>query len=198
MTTTTDLQQPQQVFMVGEHVFKTKKEAQDFQRRPKILEALKPHVGDNEDLANWIVENQEGVREAFDVGTIKRVSKSERNKLSKALENLAELGDPKFAFLVDNSEAIVDSFRWPSVKRMDDEEKATAALEAITALANGNGQLAQFVVTNRENILEAFDAGKVKRKPNPAAMAALAAHREKVAAEKAAREEAEAAEASEG
>ena len=165
--------------------FDTKREAQDYLRRPKILEAINKIVGSgNEELATWLVENQENVQDALQAGTIKRVSKSERNKLDKALTAVVELNNPKLAFIAENRDAILETFRWPSTKRMDDEQKAQAAKEALTLAASGQEEVADFVIEHKAAILEAYEAGRVKREINPKAMEALAAYRAKKAAEK--------------
>jgi hypothetical protein len=93
--------------------------------------------------------------------------------------------------VVDNSEAVLDSFRWPSVKRMTDDEKAVAARNSLTALSEGNEDLANWIVANKDAVLEAFKAGIEKREVSPKASEALAAYRAKMAAEKAAKAAAE-------
>lgn len=174
--------------------FDTKAEALDYLRRPKILEAMTKAAGGNKELADWLVEHQEQVEMAFETGTIRRVSKSEHKKLKAALDHIAEVlkDDKKAAFAVDNVAAIADSFRWPSVKRMDDAEKATAAKNTLVAASEGNEELADWVLANKDAVLEAYEAGKEKRQVNPKAAEALAAYRAKKAAEKAAQEAAQA------
>ena len=168
--------------------FDTKKEAQDYLRRPKIKETMMKVANDQEDLVNWLIENQETVEAAFEVGTIKRVTKSDRKKLEKALEAVSEAEhNPATAFLVEHADAIQESFRWPSVKRMDEEEKLEAAKEKLTN-ASDNTELADWVVENRDAVLEAYKAGIKKRKVNPKAAEALAAYRKRKADEKAAKE----------
>ena len=174
--------------------FDTKAEALDHLRRPKIEEALAKCTDGNADLAKWLLDNQEVVEDAFDSGTIKRVTKSERKKLTAALAHAATLGDKKLAFLVDNKEAVAEGFRWPAVKRMDDAAKAIAAKASLVAASNGNEGLADWAIANKDAILEAYQAGKVKRKVSEKATAALAAYREKKAAEKAANTASEASE----
>lgn len=173
--------------------FETKQEALDFMRRPKIKEALMKLTDGAEDLCDWLIDNQDVVENAVSTGTIRRVTKSERNKLQKALEHAVALNDKKLDFLTENAEAIVETFRWPTVKRMTDEEKAVAARNTLlTATAdedgNGNEQLADYVIKNQEAILECYEAGKVKRKVSDKAMEALAKYRAEKAAEKAAAE----------
>lgn len=178
-----------QVFMTPDgKAFDSKKEAEDYLRRPKIEEALKAISNNNKELVNWLIDNQEKVEMAFEVGTIRRVSKSDHKALEKALEHLKTIEDPKLAFLQENVAAIQESFRWPSVKRMDESEKATAARNSLVAASEGNEELAVWIIANKDNVLQAYEAGKVKRELNPKAAQGLAEYRAKKAAEKAAKE----------
>ena len=169
--------------------FDTKAEAMDHMRLPLVRAQMLGVTGGNEELTDWLVENQEVVEDAFEVGTIKRVTKAEHKKLTQALEALAEMDNApvKVKFLQDNIEAIQTSFRWPSVKRMSDEEKDAATKNTLVA-ASDNEDLALYVIENKEAILEAFGAGKVKREVNPKAKAALEEYRAKKKAEKEAAE----------
>jgi hypothetical protein len=176
-------------------VFATKKEALDYLRRPKIKAALQKVAPDNADLVDWLLENQEKVEMSFEVGTIRRVTKVERNKLEKALKHMAdEYGsDNKLSFLVDNLGAIAESFRWPSVARMDEDEKRVAARNSLVLAAEGNEKLAEWIMANKDAVLSAYEAGIEKRQINPKAAEALAVYRAQKAAEKAAAEAAAAA-----
>ena len=168
--------------------FSTKAEANDYLRRPKIKEALMKLTSNNEELSDWLIENQETVNDAFDTGTIKRVTKSEKKKLEAALQAIVAADNKDFAFIADNHEAVAESFRWPKVARMDNDEKAAAAKETLMAASENNQQLSDWVLENKEAVLEAFDAGKKKRVPSPKAQEALKKWREEKAAEKAAAE----------
>mgnify|MGYP000014360760 FL=1 len=167
--------------------FDTKSEALTYLRRPKIKEAMLKVTGKNAELTDWLIEHQEAVEIAFETGTIRRVTKVEHNKLAKAIDALKEIqGNPKIAFLQDNAGAILDSFRWPSVKRMDEGEKTTAARNSLVAASEGNEELAAWVIANKDAVLSAYEAGVEKRQVNPKAQEALAAYRAKKAAEKSA------------
>ncbi len=170
-------------------VFDTKTEALNYIRRPKIADALKVATGGNKELAEWLLNHQEQVEMAFETGTIRRVTKVEHNKLVKAIEHMKTISDPKLTFLQDAADAIIDSFRWPSVKRMTDEEKATAAKNTLVAASEGNEELAEWILKNKDSILAAYEAGIEKRQINPKAAEALAAYRAKMAAEKAGKTE---------
>ena len=99
-------------------LFDTKAEAMSYLQRPKQTEAFKAFVGDNPDLITWLLDNRSEVESAFESAKIKRVTKSEKNALKKALDAIKAAEDKAFAFVVEHSDAILNSFRWPSVKRM--------------------------------------------------------------------------------
>lgn len=162
--------------------FDTKQDAVDHMRLPKIKAALTKLAKGNNELVNWLVEKQETVESAFEVGTIQRVTKSERNKLQKALEAIAEVGNSKFAFVTENAGAILDSFRWPKVNRMNEEAKAFATRNSL--ILAGNEEVADWVIANKDAILEAYKAGVEKREVSTKAVEALAAYRAKKAIEK--------------
>lgn len=168
--------------------FDTVKEAQDHMRLPKIKAALMTLTSGNKELTDWLVAQQETVEMAFEVGTIRRVTKVERNKLKKALDAIKEVTDSKFKFVQENADALLESFRWPSVTRMKDEEKAEAARKSLVAAAEGNEKLAAWIIENKDGIVAAFNAGVEKREVSPKATAALEVYRAKKAAEKAAKE----------
>lgn len=177
--------------------FDTKEEAIAHIRRPLITTALLAIAGMTSEMADWILNNKEVVEVAFESGTVRRVTKAEGKKLDKAVEALKQIeGNKDLAFLIENAAAVRESFRWPSVKRMTDEEKVTLATNTIVA-ASDNADLAAWIIANKDAILAAYEAGVQKRQVNPAAADALAKYREQKAAEKAAKEAA-AAKAAEG
>jgi len=146
----------------------------------------------NVELSDWLVEHRELVTDAFSTGTIRRVTKAEKKKLHAALEAIVAADNKDFAFIADNHEAMEETFRWPTVKRMDEHEKMQAAQTTIQEASN-NPDLAAWSVENKEGILKAFEAGKVKRTVSPKAQEALAKYREELKEKKA--QEAAAAEA---
>ena len=186
------LDQIKQVFTLPgvDRTFESKAEAADYLRRPKVLEALNKLTEGNAELNTWLFDSRESVEMAFETGTIKRVTKQEAKKLGEALDYIANTlaGDKKAAFVVENIAAVKDSFRWPTVKRMTDEEKATAARNSLVATTGGQEDLAVWILANKDAILEAFQAGVVKRAMPQSTLDNLAAWRAKQAAEKAAKE----------
>lgn len=184
------MEQLRQVYMTPDgEKFATKAEAMDHLRRPQIKAALANVTSGNPQLSEWLLEHQESIESAFEIGTVKRVSKSEKKQLRKALDELLEIDNPRLKFLQDNADAVFDSFRWPKVQRMDDEQKAIAARNSIAALDDADEELAEWVLANKDAILEAYTAGKPKRKVSPKAAEALAAYRAEQARLKAEQEE---------
>jgi hypothetical protein len=170
-------------------VFATAAEAHAHIRAPLVAAAMLAVAGGDQSLATFLIENKEELVDAFEVGTVARVTKQEKKKLVKALEELATIDNPKLAFLKDNASAIESSFRWPTVKRMTQEEKDQATFDTLVGLADENA--AKWIIANKDAILASYQAGIEKRQPNPKAMEALAASREKRMAEAAARKAAE-------
>jgi hypothetical protein len=172
--------------------FDSKAEAMDHMRRPVITEALNGLIDDNAELVTWLIDNRTQIEDAFEAGTIKRVSKSEKNQLEKALKAISDANEPKFKFVADNAAAILDTFRWPKVTRMDADEKTAVVKTELTTLADGNADVADFVIENKTAILEAYEAGRVKRALNPKAKEGLARYQAEKAAAKAAAQTTEA------
>ena len=187
-----------QKFEVAGQFFDTKAEATDFLRKPKVIAALNAITSGNAEVNEWLYENQELLEDIFSAGTIQRVTKAEKKKIAESfnyLKNMEEV--PKqLAFLVENAGAFQESFRWPSVKRMEATEKATLIKTSLDG-ATGNEKLTEWIIASFDKIKECFEAGKIKREVAPAAAAGLALYREKKAAEKAAEEAAKAAETAE-
>ena len=184
-----------QVFQAADGTtFDSKAEAQDYMRKPKIRAALMTATQGNEELSDWLVENKDKLQDVFGIGTVKRVTKAERNKLKKALDAVAEQheGENKFSFLIEHADAIAKTFKWPNQKRLDADEKAAAIKSSLVEMVGeDNSEVAEWIASNVETIEEAYEAGKPKREPSPKAMEALAAYQAKRKAEK---EKAEASE----
>jgi len=160
----------------------SKQAAMDHLRKPAVLAAAMTLTGGKKDLANWIIANQERIEVAFESGVIRRVTKAETKQLEKALTALKEIeGNPNIRFLQENADAIKESFRWPSVTRMTPEEKLTAARNTLTAAAEGDEAVANWVIEHRDEVLEVYKAGVVKRPMSEKALAALQEYRAKQA-----------------
>jgi hypothetical protein len=152
-----------QVYMVEGVAFDTAAEAREFMRQPQVKAAVSVLVGGDANFMQFLLTNQDEIEKAFESGVIARVTKAERTKLNKAFDYIAEAlkGDGKAKFVVDNIEAAKESFRWPAVKRLSDDEKAAATLAALTKLADE--KVAGWLLTNKVALLGAYGAGVEKR-----------------------------------
>jgi hypothetical protein len=176
-------------FMVDGKFFATKAEANDFVARPKKVAALNKIKGSNTELVGFLIDHQDDLEGAFESGKSRRVLKTERNKLSRALKYIADTlkDDHRAAMVLDNVEQIAASFKWPAVKKMEEAEQAATVNTSILAIVDGNQEVATWVIANKDAILEGFEAGVEKRVVSEKTMNALAAAREKLAAAKAER-----------
>ena len=150
-------------YMVDGQVFNTAAEANDYARLPVVKEALSVLVKGDEGFVKFLLDNQDEIQKAFEAGVIARVTKAERAKLGKAMDYICEKlkDEPKAKFVVENAVAIKESFRWPGVKRLSPEEKATETLSVLTKLADETA--AKWLIDNKDALLAAYDAGIVKR-----------------------------------
>ena len=185
-----ELTAPVQAFVAADGTVFTgpdaKQKAIDHMRLPLITSAFMTLAKGNKEMTEYLIANEDEVVSAFETGTIKLVTKKERQPLEDALKKVVEVANPDFKFINDHSEAILESFRWPTVKRMSEEEKALAARNSLMALTNGNVELVDWILANKEGVMEAYEAGKVKRAVSDAGIKALEEYRAKKAAEKAA------------
>jgi hypothetical protein len=186
--TTTNTARPkvelQKGFMVDGRVFATKALAEEYLRGPEVLEALGKLAG-NADSAQWLFDNEAAIMATYKAGKIRRVSSKERKELEDALAKIES------GFLAVHRDAILSSFRWPTVSRVTDP--ASAVGEAFLELCDGNGDLADWLIANQEVLVATYDTGKVKREVSPKAIEALALYREQQKAAKALAAEVEAA-----
>ena len=163
--------------------FNSRAEALEALQKPLQMKAFNALTSDPE-LSEWLIESKEDIVGVFESSKIRRVSKSEKARLVKALEIAVErLADvPAAKFLIENAEQIAESFRWPSVKRGTPEEQAERHLAQLDAITEGNAELSAWILENKDAILEAYNAGKPKREVSPAAAAGLARWRAEQAA----------------
>ena len=161
--------------------FATKQEAIDHVRIPLIEAALNKLTQKNGDLVRWLVEKKDSIVEGFNAGKVQRVTKAERKALEKALFVVREMNHPGLVFISENVAAIVDSFKWPLRARMSQEDQAAAVKQAFVDLTtddagNGNDELVEWILANKDAILEAYEAGVEKRAVSEKATNALAAY----------------------
>lgn len=175
---------PEKVFRAPDGTLFTgpdaEKECIDYIRMPEVKAALAVLCEGNEELINALIEHQDEILKAFETGTIRRVSKKERKMLSDALEKIES------GFLKENAQAIIESFRWPTQKRLSEEEKKSSAIDNLATVFEDNDDLVEWIVEKRDELEEAFKAGRPKRQVPEKAMKALEEYRARKAAEKAA------------
>ena len=171
------------------HVFDTKKEAEDFLRKPLVIAALMALTSGNQELADWLYATREEIEDSFESDKIRRVTKQEAKKLEAALERIkvALADDKEAAFVVQHSEHIKDSFRWPKVARLSAEEATKQIRGRLEKIAtNGdevNHDLVSWLEAQKEQLVAAFATGIQKREVNEKAAAGLAAYQAKKKAE---------------
>jgi len=174
-----------QAFIVDGKTFDTKADAIRFIREPKVKAAIAALVPDNTELQVWLFENQEVVENAFETGTSRRVTKAEAKSLATALDAVEATADSRFEFLAEHKAAIISCFKWPTVKKMSDAEKALQCRNTIQSAEGGSEELANWAIANRDAILEAYVAGIEKRKVSDKASKGLLTYRTAKALEKA-------------
>jgi hypothetical protein len=173
-----------QVFMAEDgRIFESKADLIKSVGRPMVETAMK-ELGCDDELSAFLLDNEDEIKEIFEVGTIRRVTKSEYAKLDKAIVALKEIeGNKGIIFLQENASVIRDSFRWPTQRRLKPEEKLSIILANLNALTE-NGEVSNWIMENWENVEEAYKAGQVKRQISQKALDGLAAYRKKMAEEK--------------
>ena len=72
--------QIQSGFIVDGKVFATKSEAVDYIRLPAVTAALLGVASGDQALADFLLQNEDEIQNAFETGTIRRVTKAERKK----------------------------------------------------------------------------------------------------------------------
>ena len=172
----------QKGYLVDGQVFTTKAEAEEYMRIPQVKAAL-VELTEAEDSAEWILANKEAILESFKAGAIRRVSAAEKKELASALDKVTE------GFLNTHREAVIASFRWPTVSR--DSNADELIKEAFMELCEDNEALADWLIANKDNLNAAFITGKPKREVSQKAIDALAKYRAEMAAQKAELEAAE-------
>ena len=175
-------------FFVDGQRFNTRAEAADFLRTPAVKAALLGVAGGDQNVANFLFDNEDEIQACFETGTIRRVTKAERKKLQAAADLLKTNDDPKLKFFIENIDGMVESFRWPAVKRLKEEEKAVQIKAGLVKLADE--AFADWVLANQKAVLAAYEAGVEKREVSQKALDGLAAYRATQKAAKEAKEKA--------
>lgn len=174
-------------------VFGTKEEVIAYakQLRIPLIKAELAKLTDSPELIAWVMENREDVDSCFETTSIKRVTKKDRQSLKDALEAVSPI--PEASFLALHKEAIVESFRYPSTKRLTEEEKKTFIKNNLLSITENNVEVADWLIANKEAIDNAFETGIEKKPMNESALSGLAAYRAKMKAQKDAAEAKQAA-----
>ena len=173
-----------QVFQTPDgQTFNNRADAERHMRAPQIKAALLAVAGGQKELADALFENEADISGAFESGTIKRVTKAERNKLKAEVEKLVKNYGSEFKFITENKDCVIDSFRWPTQARLSNEEKEQLQLRTLTGIFDDE-KVAQWVIQERDRILAAYNAGKPERKISNAAQEGLALYRAMKDAEK--------------
>jgi hypothetical protein len=179
----------QKGYLFDGQVFSTMKELNDHKRLPQVKAALLKLADKNAELADWLLAKEDDILNTFGAGSVRRVTKAERKELAKALEHIADTlkDDNKAKFVVNNTQAILDTFKWPGQTRVKAEDKEAVVLAAFVELTDGNEDLAKWLAKSEDALEAAYSAGIVKREVSPETMAALATARDKRNAENAAK-----------
>ena len=163
-----------QVFQTPDgRVFNNRADAERHLRAPQIKAALLAVAGGSADLANALFENEGDISGAFESGTIKRVTKAERNKLKAEMDKLVAAHGATYKFIAENAAILVDSFRWPTQTRLTDEEKVALQQRTLMGVFNDDEKVVAWVIQEKERILAAYGAGKPERKVSNAAQEGL-------------------------
>jgi len=163
-------------FIVDGKTFETKAAANEYVKAPLIKAQVLKLAGGDAKLADWLLDNQTQILDAYGSVQIKRVTKQERKALEKALDAVKSAGGDATKFIVDHSQAILDSFRWPTVQRLSAEEKETATYDAILAVADDNEAIAKWLIANEVAVKAAY---VIKQEVNEEQLAKLRAGAEK-------------------
>ena len=175
--------------------FSTRAEAVEYLRKPQILDALNVLTDNNPNLSEWFYDNRDDVAGAFESGSVRRVTKSEHKQLAEGLEaviaHVATVPDTSktggMGFVAEHAAVISACFKWPTVKKLTDTEKAASSRKAMLALTD-NVEVVDWALANTQGLLAAFEAGKIKRVVSDAAAAGLTNYRMSMVAAKAVKE----------
>jgi hypothetical protein len=152
-------------------------------RKPLVVEAFKAFT-DNADLIQWTMENYDEIGSCFETGSVKRVTKKDKQALREALDSVKDIENAEW--LTVNAEAILGSFAWPRVKRLTEEEKKAFVKKNLLNITENNEEVSEWVIENKDKIDEAMEAGIEKKVMNEASLSGLQKYRAMMAEKKAA------------
>jgi len=190
MTTSTTEAMFKPVFQSNDgKIFDTKAELVDYYRLPKVKAAFMVLAENDVELTTWLMANEDIIKSAFDTGTIRRITKADSKKIDKALDVIDDLyatGNHKELAFLSEKRADLE-LKYKTQPRLKDEQKAKQAKDTLEVAAGETEGLADWCIDNRDAVLAAFEAGKIKRPVSPVASNALTEFRLKKAADKAAK-----------
>jgi len=167
--------------------FSSKEGVEEYVKEKAVKNALGELTNDQK-LVEFLVSNADEIKNAYETGSVRRVTKKEKAALNAALDAVNGIDNAALGFLKEHGLAILASFKWPTVKQLSDEEKLATQVNALNAITE-NEQLTDWLLESKEKIVEALNAGVIKREISEQAKAGLAKYRaEKAAAAKAAAE----------
>ena len=164
----------QKGYIYDNQIFPTLAAVEDYQRKPKVMAALKKLIDDTPS-EEWCYENRTTIIESFKVNNSRHFLKTEKAHLEKALKAVVAFGDVEFedatmtgmqkdmAFLLEHWEQSLNTFKWPTVKKLPEEDQIVAVHAALNAIEGSSEELSTWIYENIEDLTVALDTAKVKR-----------------------------------
>jgi len=187
--------QLQKGYIYDGKVFLTLNAVDDYKRGPKVKAALGKLIEDEASL-EWVYDNREDIVGSFKVGGSRHFLKTEKAQLRKALDATKLLGTMEtedttignlqkdMAFLLENLEQSYATFKWPTQKKIKDDERTILVKETLMSLEAASEEMIDWIISNIEALKVAYDTAKVKREVSQKATDGLNAYRLKKAIEK--------------
>jgi len=187
--------QLQKGYIYDNKVFLTLNAVDDYKRGPKVKAALGKLIEDEASL-EWVYDNREDIVGSFKVGGSRHFLKTEKAQLRKALDATKLLGTMEtedttignlqkdMAFLLENLEQSYATFKWPTQKKIKDDERAILVKETLMSLEAASEEMIDWIISNIEALKIAYDTAKVKREVSQKATDGLNNYRLKKAREK--------------
>jgi hypothetical protein len=157
--------------------FDNMKDAEEYLRKPKVIEALMDLTSIDEELSEWLYNQQELLEESFAVGSIRRFRKSDKKAYEKDLNTIKEKFQKELPWLAEHGLKI--NISWPKQRKIDETEKNTLIINSLAAARDE--ETAKWCVENQTKLMEAFEAGKEKREAPKEGTQALFIHHTKMA-----------------
>jgi hypothetical protein len=163
-------------------MFDTRADAEMFIRKPKIMAALAA-LTENVQLQQLLFDQNELITQAFSTDPVRRVTKKEKEALKEAIDAIVESKDKAYKFIAENADAVLASFKWPTVKKTTPEEAILCARNTLSKEIEEEA-VVTWIVANRDKVLAAFEAGVEKKQVSQKAVDGLTVYRLSKAIEK--------------